>query len=963
MKKYTKYFVSLVFIFILPSFVGTLGAAEAGDWGVTEESTIYYTAGVDFEINLPDVIWDELNITLWNAINSEFGHNNSVAATFDARGIIEGLMDLPKIVNFEVDITGMESYREEYSELFDDDYWIDYDAFNVTIKAKLPTETTYLPIENFTLNYAENVIIPFIDDTFPTVIADNLTAELQAELDTSASGIGGEGYEYVLDDITILEWADDTNETLDTFERLIFDSFGFVEGSGIPLFLPKDTDIGLVADEAKDMLNEELLKNHITYLGGVNGLLEQLGIDLIVSEKEAYVAWNTDSPKDIFGAVLDAGKIIGVDFLNQQIDNKTDWDFTLVDESLYAGVEAGIKWDSEGILENMHFEIEAGVDTVPVSVLGVKVVVDISAGAVATLSNKYTGKPTNPKVYAPNVDENWGVTEGIKTEFTSGFDFDIELPQAVWDFADETLTEMLNGTFINGTEIILNEGDEFDTELFYDSIIDNVPRVINIESYITDMFNVEVADNETFDILVSQYRAKLPGEASYRPPLTLVKDVYDGIVDSLDSGLPGPLADNITNFLNNFEEMVMGMADLGDFDVNLIDIATQVVPSVPYYWGTGGNEGTDVPSFANELGFYGGSWLELLTGLYASPSTLYIPKDTNLKTAYQGGIDYLVNLTLIEEGEFEEFRENISIDRFEVEEKSIYLEWEVDGLNDIFWETVGGADAINNLCEMFKGFFDVELDNESIYLSMTATVRYDDEGILDNLHFQVGAEIATNTSEKISFAYETDLSQGGWKKINERFYGEPLIKIYNHWDDPDDQFTLYFGAGSNQELIVESEEYDVEVTFGYSATSDGTLSVQVWTENPSDGATNFTSGALYFAVDVSDAGALSMPITIEVELPADVLALLDEEILEYFQIFTLDESTDEWVFENFTKTIDRVAGTITIEIDHLSVFAAGFIAPPEVIDDDGGFKIPGYTPLFVLFASLGAITLIIKKRK
>ncbi|UYP47483.1 hypothetical protein NEF87_003768 [Candidatus Lokiarchaeum ossiferum] len=114
--------------------------------------------------------------------------------------------------------------------------------------------------------------------------------------------------------------------------------------------------------------------------------------------------------------------------------------------------------------------------------------------------------------------------------------------------------------------------------------------------------------------------------------------------------------------------------------------------------------------------------------------------------------------------------------------------------------------------------------------------------------------------------------------------------------------------------------------------------------------------------------ALTMPMTIEVELPSDVLALNDSQILQYFQIYTLDESTDQWVFDNFTKTIDRTSGTLIIEIDHLSVFAAGYVAPPsdgtgEGDGDDGGFNIPEYTPLFVVFASLGALTLIIKKRK
>ncbi|UYP47486.1 hypothetical protein NEF87_003771 [Candidatus Lokiarchaeum ossiferum] len=977
MKRNTKFLVSLAFIFTLSSFFSNVSATFPEDWGVTEGDTIYYTAGFDLEINLPDAVWNEINESLWYEINqTQFndmgvGYSNSVAATFDAKGIFDGLLALPTVFNLKVDINEVETVREDKG-----DYWVDYDVFNVSINAALPGET-YLPFENFTMNYAENIIIPFIDDVFPEVIAENLTAELQESLDNATVSFGGEGYDYALHDFDILSWPDDTNETIseDGIQNLVRDSFAFFDGGdGFPIFVQKDVDLGKIVDEMKDEINLILLQSHLLYLGGVNGLLEEIGLDLIVSEKEAYMAWNTNSPKDIFGALLDAGKIVGIDFLNTKINETRDWDLQLLDDSFYAGFKAGIKWNSDGILENMHFEVEAGVDTVSVEVFGVKLVVDVSEGARSTLNGKYTGKPSNPTKYAPNVDEDWGVTEGSKTEFTSGYDFNLEMPQAVWDLIDEEVTKLINNT----DAFNLTAGQEFDSEMFYDSIISNIPRVMNIESYITDMFSADYKDTEdnngtseevnaNFDVLVSQFRSKLPGESSYRPPLTMIEDIYNGIVGSLANGLPAPVADNVTAMLEEFEEGLLNQTDLGGgYDLNLLDIASQIVPSIPYYWGTSANS-SQIPTFLNEFGVYSESWADILG--YALPSTLYIPKDTNLADAYQGFYDFMVAEGELNAGELEEFFLNMSVDRFEVYEKMAYLEWEVEGMDDIFWNTTGiPIDGLNYLCDMFNQTFGVELDNESIYLTMIATLRYDDNGILDNMHYQIGYEMTTNTSEKLSFEYENDISQGAWKKINERFYGEPLIEIYDHWVDPDDQFTLNFGAGVNQELIIESEEYDTSVKIGYDAISAGTLSIQVWTKNPSDGTVNFTGEAIYFAVDVSSGNALTLPITIEVELPADVLALTDDEILQYFQIYTLDESTDEWVFDNFTKSIERSTGTLIIEIDHLSVFAAGYVAPPADEgngdgEDEGGFKIPGYTPLFVVFASLGAITLIIKKRK
>ncbi len=987
MKRYTKYCLSLAVILIFPSFFGNVGAVIPDDWGVTEDTTLYYTGGFDLDINLPQPLWDELNASLWDMMNNSY--SASVAAEFDAKSIIEGITELPTVINFEIDVTNMDTIRENET-----DYWVDYDIIDVTIKAKLAADVgaEYLPLENFTLNYAEDYIIPFIDAEFPTVMAENFTAEFQAELDHQWSTFGGVGYEYLLDNLRLTNWADDTNYTFEDdgdmgqIQELVFDSLGiFDNGGSIPLLVQKDADLGVVFEELKDEVNRLLLQNNLLYIGGFNGFLEELGVDLIVSEKEVYTAWDIDSPKDIFGAVLDAAKIVGVDVLNEEVLGP-QWNISALDDSFYAGFEAGIRWDSEGIMQNMHFELEAGVDFVGTDVFGIKLTIDLSEGEVSSLNSKFTGKPTNPTVYEPKVQDDWGVTEGSRTEFTSGYDVNLELPQAVWDLLDTTVIQLLNETEFN-----ITEGEEFSSEQFYDSLMDNIPRVINFESYITDMFNIELEREEwngsvdedviaNFDVLVSQFRTKLPEETAYRPPLTMVGDMYDGLMASLTNGLPTSLGENITNMIEELQESLINSTGiLEGYDLNLLDIASQVVPSIPFYWGTSGNS-TSIPAFANGLGVFSESWVEIIGNLYAMPSLLYIPKDVDLGAVYEGFDQYMIDEGEFEAGDLESFFQNMSVDRFEVSEKMIYLEWDIDGLDDIFWNTTGGIEGINALCQGFEEVFDVELLNDSIYMTATAVLRYDDNGILQNLHTQFGAEMTTNTSEKLSFETESDLSQGAWKKINEKFYGEPLIEIYDHWVDPDDQFTLYFGAGADQELVLESEEYDVSVTFDYSATVDGTLSIQVWTENPSEGEVDYTGPGLYFAVDVSDENALTMPITITVELPADVLALTDDEILLYFQIYSLDEATDEWGLENFTKTVDRTSGTVNIDIDHLSVFSVGYIAPEGGTNtgtdtgtggtdtgtggtEDPGFGIPGYTPIFVLFASLGAITLIIKKRK
>jgi hypothetical protein len=952
---------------LLPSFFDYSVADFPDDWAVETGDKFYYTTGFDFNINLPQELWNNISATIWEALNSSYNQSMGFPlppeekAEFDAKAIFLGISALPSLFHIELEVTGTDTVREMTLE----GNYVDYDVINVTAKVKLPSDPSYIPIEDFSLNYLEYYVNPFITESFPTTLALNYTGEITKFIENRTAIISNASYQYEFDNRAIVNWAEDTNQTLSEFQETLLHSFGILEHTfEFPAFVQKDADFGLAFEATKDEINRNLIQSPLIFMGGINGMIEEIGLEIIVSEKEAYFSWGLESPEDLIDEILDVAEFIGIDQINMLL-NTTDYNFRLDKDTLQTDFEAAVRWSDEGILQNIHYEMDASNNLISSEYFGIHFVVDISEGISSSLGSKYTGKPNSPKIYDPVVTEDWAVTEGSKNEFTAGYNFNLELPQAVWDILDKNITDMLNSTYN------LTEGETIDSKVLYNSIVENIPKLINFEAEVTDMFQYEyevveynettllddIVDRLSYDVLISKYRMKLPSESSYRPPGTFLEDIYNALLDTVGDGFPESVANNLTATLEDFEENLMNSTSLGDYNISFLDIAFQFVPSKPAYWGTS-NTAEGMPSFLNDLGLYGNSTLNTMVSSFGTPSTLYMPKNTNFESIYDGYVSFIAEQEGIALNEVGEYLSNMSIDRIEFKDKEAYLEWEIDGLSDRFWEGNTRVSQVNSLCSVFNDSFGIELDNDSIRIVFNTAIRYSDEGILENDHMQFEFSIETTTGDLLSFALESDISYGDWDKWNEKFYGEPLITIYDHWREPDTQFTFSFDAGNNQQCVLESEEYNVDVTIDYSSSGAGTLSIQAWTSNPISIPLDFVNSSLFLAIEVSDNDILEFPLTITIDLPNDLLEFTDEDIIENFQIFTLDEPNEEWILEDFIKTIDRDEKEISIEITHLSVFAIGYI--PEK-----GFweKIPGYPSFALILASLGSIFYLTKHRK
>ena len=160
MKNKNRIILALTVLFLLPSFFDYSVADFPEDWAVETGNKFYYTTGFEASINLPQELWNNISVSIWDSLNSSWNQTMGAPlpleekAEFSAKTIFLGIMALPSIFHLELEVTGTDTVRETTLE---GDY-VDYDVINITTKVKLPSDTTYLPIESFALNYLEDYV-------------------------------------------------------------------------------------------------------------------------------------------------------------------------------------------------------------------------------------------------------------------------------------------------------------------------------------------------------------------------------------------------------------------------------------------------------------------------------------------------------------------------------------------------------------------------------------------------------------------------------------------------------------------------------------------------------------------------------------------------------------------------------------------------------------------------------------
>ena len=524
----------------------------------------------------------------------------------------------------------------------------------------------------------------------------------------------------------------------------------------------------------------------------------------------------------------------------------------------------------------------------------------------------------------------------------------------------------------------LPAGESVDMHVMLESIIDNIPSTLNLQSTITDMFTmpynyyeqewngvewVDVPISSSYDMLLSSFMAKLPAEADYRPIGTLFTDFYDGVIATIDESFPPTYADLLIAELEDFN--VGNMQETIAGNVSIFDIVSQFIPTVPFMWGAESTD-TDIPDWAKDLGIVDDMFINHIENGYAIPSMLYVPTDTNFGTTFDEFMAWAqIQDPSFTENFFNEFMANASIDNFIIEGNEVKIVWIVNGVNDIFFDTTGLAQNVRDWIADFNTEFGIMLDENSLVITATFTLGYDVDGILNNFHTQFGISIDDGGVNEFDLAVEFDISQGEFASINQLFPGQPLIEVYDHWVDPDADFSVFVPAGSHT-YSLESGTDGIDMDVDFTAVDDVTISIQAWGSNPSDDDPGFEAGSgAYFAIDVDNEDAITFPITVTIGIPSGFETMTAPEIVDIFAIYVWDSATNTWEAETgFTVTVDLVAGTIAIEITHLSVFAVGIEIPEDPTDDPtGGFQIPGYSLWGLLIASLGAMAYVTKKRK
>lgn len=520
----------------------------------------------------------------------------------------------------------------------------------------------------------------------------------------------------------------------------------------------------------------------------------------------------------------------------------------------------------------------------------------------------------------------------------------------------------------------LPAGESVDMHVMLESIIDNIPSVLNLQSTVTDMFTmpynyyeeewngvewVDVPISSSYDMLLSSFMAKLPGETAYRPLGTLFTDFYDGIIATIDESFPATFADLLIAELEDFN--IANMQDMIAGNVSIFDIVSQFIPTIPFMWGAESTD-MDIPDWAKDLGVVDDMFINHIREGYAIPSMLYVPTDTNFGTTFDEFTAWAQTQDpSFTENFFNEFMMNASIDNFIIEGKEVQIVWIVNGVNDIFFDTTGLAQNVRDWISGIHSEFGIMLDENSLVVSATFTLGYDANGILNNLHTQFGISINDGGANEFDLAVEFDISQGEYASINQLFPGQPLIEVYDHWVEPDADFSVFVPAGTHT-YTLESGTDGIDMEVDFTSTDDVTISIQAWGSNPTDDDPGFENGTgAYFAIDVDNEDAITFPITVTIGIPSGFETMTEQEIADIFAIYVWNSATNTWVLETgFTVTVDLGAGTIEIEITHLSVFAVGIEIPEP---EDPGFQIPGYSLWGLLIASLGAMAWVVKKRK
>ncbi len=568
-------------------------------------------------------------------------------------------------------------------------------------------------------------------------------------------------------------WAQD-DDNFDLYVAEPPSDYGY-----FPMFIPTDLDVGEEMEVMKDVYNIQMARTPdyskyagphlLNILGGFNAFTDQLGVDFVTNEKQLYIAGEMEDSKWMAGKIFDLGGIMFINQLNEEIEGMPELDFILDNESMDFGGVWNMEWDAAGVLQNYHVEYHAGMKYDVTNSLGIHTTFDLSEGEHTTLNAHFDGTVPDQKNYPKELQGNWFVDEGDQYEFEVDYDYDVQMPQSFWDNLSDVVTEELNETLFDETGDYLTE--EADAEAIFNAFRAELPSTIEIQSTISDIVAIdeEWEDNGTiyshqYDFLIQYMLARSPGDPFYRPVGTLIMDIWDGIYDALDA-LPDPFDEFARDQMDISLEELLNETSAGDYapDVSLIEVVMYFVPHTLHMWGIDSNTPEDWPDFAIGLGAVDYLYVELLERGIAQPSVLYVPTDFDMVDVYDDFWVFMEDEENVTEADFDEFRTNMSISLFDVQSKEMHMQWDVDGIDDIFFHSMDDMDAdltnnTNEFIEMLYNETGEEFTNDSIEMFMKMDLEYTPDGILNLSRFEMRMGMETVGGEELSFSQTTTIT-------------------------------------------------------------------------------------------------------------------------------------------------------------------------------------------------------------
>ncbi|MHA1729950.1 MAG: hypothetical protein ACTSWY_14665 [Promethearchaeota archaeon] len=942
----------LIFPFFISPFTVIVSATVSEDWGVEEGDVKYFTAGYENNLTMSDSIWQILNDKLIEQLNNTDSLPEIPGdETVDLKNLFLELKEIvPNVVNFEMNIT----------DVYDTVSFLpntEYDNINGTVKAKIAGEDDYETLETFASELCQNGS-DWLDSSeyFPETLGDHLSGYIDSILPFN-EGLFGE--------IQLTNWVTETND--DTPQYLV--SLGKTSDSELmstsPFFIPQDLDFTEVYME---MLGTEEL-NGMGILVDIilNNYIEEVGIsEFEIREKEIYVEFDLSDLNGLFATILGLSELgsyiyeelsllelllLGIYIYEEMPFLSPVFNFIFLmeglglnisTESIAATAIMGMKWDEYGVLDNLHCEVSLNCsNTTDNDLISMDLILDISQGEWNEIGHQFTGAPSTVTT-TPELTEAWGIGIGDKVEYTIGYELDIDLPDELWDFMDEGLWELINLTFtkmgLGGYPI----GEIFNAEAIYNSIINDIPTIYNIEAEVTGIgsYDLVIPGNGSedvylaLDMIFTELRGKVPDDLEYQ------------LLESLGSDI---LANNFSDFFNSLPETLEN--DLTDFFGNITSIPENIIPAIPQIWITDFNS-SEVPSFLVDAG------IAILPNS-TSPiggGGLFIPTNTDYSEIFNQALVALTteidNSSSTPEMLFDQMGLSIL-----VEKKEIFVGFNYADMSEEYQALIKTQLTTQILTGLASY---VELDLSTLSCNASLSAKWNEStGILMNSHAELSFSVSTISGDPISISYLYDISQGEYEEIGVRFMGEPYELSYEGEElKPSNMSANTVVDGEDQEISLTSEELDIEINIVLNTTGPVTVVSQVWDENPTEASPNLgdNDAAIYFSIDVNNPENIEFPIYVTVNLPENTPENLNEsEIAKILKIMTWDEIQNNWVEQNFELVVNP-DGTVTIVIDHLSVFAMGI--------SDSGFQIPGYpTEIFGITVLLGICTLILKNRK